>query len=123
MKRMICYVLAVFLAAALWPTGSVDAMRNPVDYISVREDSGEDHPWGGEQNNDNPGLRTSTDPISYDITGFLGLDMFFWKLMAPVWMSDTQAPAKSGYIIIYDQPSAGIDPGDVTTEQPDNSRR
>ncbi len=94
MKRVICAIAAALLfSAVLMP--SADARLYPYGYEPIDRDSGEDHPWGGEQNNGPQPVLISSPDDQVSITGSVTLDAFMFKLFAP-WIFDGLG---SNYII------------------------
>lgn len=93
MKRMLCILaLVLMLIASAW--NSSEARLNPYTYQPVERDTGDDHPWGGEQNvNPDPApIRSSGGAQTFSITGSVQLDGFFYRLIMPFWLSYSTGP-------------------------------
>ena len=110
--KKVCYLfaVAVLLLSATW--SPADARENPFDYQEVFRDSGEDHPWGGGSELDPTGDPSLTSAGSYYIvTEFVTLDMFLWKLFAPLIIDSSTRPTTTYEIVpvtdisIPDQPA------------------
>ena len=94
-KVFYLFAVAVLLLSATW--SPADARQNPFDYQEVFRDSGEDHPL------------TSAGSY-YIVTEFVTLDMFLWKLFAPLIIDSPTQPTTTYQIVpvtetvIPDQP-------------------
>ena len=88
MKRVLCIlIVAMLLVATTWD--SISARQNPLGWKPVERDSGDDHPWGGEQNigTEPMPIRAAESP-SYSITGLVQLDTFLLKLFTRYWLNE-----------------------------------
>lgn len=117
MKRILCILLAaVFMLSLAWD--GVIARSNPIGYHPIDRDSGEDHPWGGEENlvPDPTPIRSAVDE-SYTITGLVMLDNIVWRLVTTFWLQ----PIPSGETSVtiegstdYHTPNEGTTTGTST---------
>jgi len=91
MKKVVFLMaVALLLLTASWQPAK--AVANPWDYSSVYTDGGEDHPWGGEQNNDaGAGIRTTHTNDVNTLTGISSIDMYLFKIWTSWFMPSNDA--------------------------------
>lgn len=106
MKRVLS-VLAVVLLLVATVISSISARQHPLIGPYARP-SGEDHPWGGEQNYEPDSDRDLIGTTSGPEPGIIHFETYLvWKLVMPLWLEKYYGGTTT--IITIDQPTTNPD--------------